>query len=165
MIRYKDVFDNMLGYIDGRVYYNIANWYNFLKILPGYKYNKEFFEAMLVPKKNIKSEKEKKFKTPFFINFFILVKLFFKLFFYKNDHQEFIKKFKNCSPKQLLQNQRICSAKDLLQYSETDITEISALCGFNNSSSFSKIFKQVVGKTPTNFRRDCLQKRYQEFKK
>lgn len=76
-----------------------------------------------------------------------------------------IKKFKNCSPKQLLQNQRICSAKDLLQYSETDITEISALCGFNNSSSFSKIFKQVVGKTPSNFRRDCLQKRYQEFKK
>lgn len=118
VIRYKDVFDNMLGYIDGRVYYNIANWYNFLKILPGYKYNKEFFEAMLVPKKNIKSEKEKKFKTPFFINFFILVKLFFKLFFYKNDHQEFIKKFNHKYEQHKEKNLSKMSNKDIFNYYE-----------------------------------------------
>ena len=41
-------FDNMLGYLNGRVYYRISNWYALLKFLPG-KNNQQFFEAMLNP--------------------------------------------------------------------------------------------------------------------
>jgi len=48
----RRIFENLLGYIKGRVYYRIENWYAFLKLLPGYKYNKEFFESMLMPQKN-----------------------------------------------------------------------------------------------------------------
>lgn len=56
------IFENMLGYLQGRVYYNINNWYELVKLLPGYKYNKGFFEAMLMPAKkkpdeNIKPQK------------------------------------------------------------------------------------------------------------
>jgi rifampicin phosphotransferase len=51
------VFSNLIGYVDGQVYYNINNWYKMLKLLPGYKYNKEFFETMLNP---VKSRKEQK---------------------------------------------------------------------------------------------------------
>jgi len=91
--KHKDIFDNLLGYINGRVYYKIDNWYNFLKILPGYRYNKDFFEAMLVPKKKIKIKKEQKFKGLFIRNFAIIIKFGFKLFFYKRDHQEFLNKF------------------------------------------------------------------------
>lgn len=43
--------NNMLGYINGEVFYNINNWYEFIKLLPGYKYNKKFFENMLNPVK------------------------------------------------------------------------------------------------------------------
>lgn len=45
----KAVFENMLGYVQGEVFYNINNWYELVRLLPGYKYNKEFFENMLNP--------------------------------------------------------------------------------------------------------------------
>ena len=41
-------FRNMLGYLNGNVYYRITNWYELLKFLPG-RANQEFFEAMLNP--------------------------------------------------------------------------------------------------------------------
>ena len=41
-------FRNMLGYLNGQVYYRISNWYEVLKFLPG-RANQEFFEAMLNP--------------------------------------------------------------------------------------------------------------------
>ncbi len=43
------VVDNMLGYVRGRVYYRIENWHTFLTFLPGYRFNREFFESMLDP--------------------------------------------------------------------------------------------------------------------
>lgn len=42
------VFDNMLGYVKGHVFYRISNWYEVLRFLPG-RANQEFFEAMLNP--------------------------------------------------------------------------------------------------------------------
>lgn len=44
------VFDNTLGYINGRVYYRIENWYELVKLIPGSR-NQEFFEEMLNPAK------------------------------------------------------------------------------------------------------------------
>ncbi len=38
---------NMLGYIDGRVYYNLLNWYNMIFLLPGLKHYKGFWEQMI----------------------------------------------------------------------------------------------------------------------
>jgi len=42
------ITENMLGYLDGRVYYRITNWYEAIKLMPG-KRNQEYFEAMLNP--------------------------------------------------------------------------------------------------------------------
>lgn len=47
---YAPVFDNMLGYVDGHVYYRISNWYEVVKLIPGRK-NQTYFEAMLNPVK------------------------------------------------------------------------------------------------------------------
>ena len=44
----RPIADNMLGYLNGRVYYRISNWYEAVKLLPG-RSNQEFFEAMLNP--------------------------------------------------------------------------------------------------------------------
>jgi phosphohistidine swiveling domain-containing protein len=45
--RSRDLFDNMLGFIQGRVYYNLKNWYRLVSLLPAYTYNKEFMERMM----------------------------------------------------------------------------------------------------------------------
>ena len=41
------VFENMLGLLNGRVYYNLLSWYKALALLPGYSLNAEFMEKMM----------------------------------------------------------------------------------------------------------------------
>ena len=41
------VFDNMLGRVDGRVYYNLGNWYRALALLPGFALNRAHMETMM----------------------------------------------------------------------------------------------------------------------
>lgn len=41
------VFENMLGRIDGRVYYNLVNWYRMLALLPGFAVNRSHMETMM----------------------------------------------------------------------------------------------------------------------
>ncbi|GLQ52876.1 PEP/pyruvate-binding domain-containing protein [Devosia nitrariae] len=41
------VFDNMLSRIDGRVYYNLGNWYRALALLPGFSANRGYMETMM----------------------------------------------------------------------------------------------------------------------
>lgn len=43
----RHVLANMLGLIDGRVYYNLLNWYRVLALLPGYAVNRAFMERMM----------------------------------------------------------------------------------------------------------------------
>ncbi|MGH6951142.1 MAG: PEP/pyruvate-binding domain-containing protein, partial [Vitreimonas sp.] len=40
-------FDEMLGRIDGRIYYNLLNWYRVLALFPGFKSNRAFMEQMM----------------------------------------------------------------------------------------------------------------------
>jgi pyruvate,water dikinase len=44
------IFNNVLGYINGHVYYRIENWYELVRLLPGAR-NQAYFEAMLQPAK------------------------------------------------------------------------------------------------------------------
>jgi phosphohistidine swiveling domain-containing protein len=39
--------DNMLGLIDGRMYYNLLNWYRLLALVPGFRLNRRFMETMM----------------------------------------------------------------------------------------------------------------------
>lgn len=43
----RDAYKNMLGLINGRVYYNLAGWYRTLAMLPGYSINARFMETMM----------------------------------------------------------------------------------------------------------------------
>ena len=40
-------FDNMLGFLKGRVYYNLYSWYKLLSLLPGYSLNAGYMEKMM----------------------------------------------------------------------------------------------------------------------
>ena len=60
----KGVFENMLGLINGRVYYNLFSWYRVLALFPGYQLNARFMENMMgvkerfdLPKSQRKSSK------------------------------------------------------------------------------------------------------------
>ena len=56
------------------------------------------------------------------------------------------------SPYQYLQQVRIEQAKSLLRFSEAPIYEIAVGLGFENASSFSRLFYQRVNTYPTQFR-------------
>ena len=43
----RHVFENMLGLIRGRVFYNIQNWYRLIQLFPGFQYNAQFMESMM----------------------------------------------------------------------------------------------------------------------
>lgn len=43
----RRVYENLLGSIEGRVYYNLVNWYRALRLLPGFTHNRRFLEAMM----------------------------------------------------------------------------------------------------------------------
>ena len=55
----KDVFSNMLGLIQGRVYYNLLSWYRALALLPGYSLNASFMEKMMGVKERFELKKQK----------------------------------------------------------------------------------------------------------
>lgn len=44
---HKGTFANMLGLLNGRVYYNLLSWYKLLALLPGYSLNAAFMEKMM----------------------------------------------------------------------------------------------------------------------
>ena len=45
--REAPVFDQMLGLLQGRVYYNLTSWYRVLALLPGFRLTAGFLEAMM----------------------------------------------------------------------------------------------------------------------
>ena len=53
---YQDIYDNMLGLLKGRVYYNLINWYKLLMLFPNSKGNSKFMEQMMGVKKELSEE-------------------------------------------------------------------------------------------------------------
>ena len=47
MRKKQDFFDNMIGLLDGHVYYNLLNWYEMLSYLPGFTKHKESWDQMI----------------------------------------------------------------------------------------------------------------------
>ncbi|MES2997432.1 MAG: PEP/pyruvate-binding domain-containing protein [Verrucomicrobiota bacterium] len=54
--RADNVFPGMLGLIRGRTYYNLANWYRVLALLPGFNLNRSFMEQMMGVKEPLPEE-------------------------------------------------------------------------------------------------------------
>ncbi|WP_094701726.1 PEP/pyruvate-binding domain-containing protein [Brevibacillus laterosporus] len=47
IVNRESVFRCMIGLVNGRVYYNLLNWYRCLALLPGYQMNRNFMEQMM----------------------------------------------------------------------------------------------------------------------
>ena len=49
-------FHNLLGYVNGHVYYNLLNWYRILALFPGFRLNRRFMEQMMGVKEPLADE-------------------------------------------------------------------------------------------------------------
>ena len=56
------------------------------------------------------------------------------------------------TPLQYLQTIRLNNARELLQKSNLSVSEIATHCGYQSATSFSKIFNQLFGTSPTKYR-------------
>lgn len=45
--RNERAYEQMIGLIQGRVYYNLLNWYRLLMLTPGFRFNRRFMEQMM----------------------------------------------------------------------------------------------------------------------
>ena len=64
-----------------------------------------------------------------------------------------IKHFNGISPYSYIQSLRILRSVDMLKNTSMPVTHIAFECGFNNTVSYNKMFKKVMGCTPTDIRR------------
>lgn len=62
------------------------------------------------------------------------------------------KKQKGISPLKLINSLRIEDAKELLKNEELSVREISEMLGFSNQHYFSRIFKEMAGQPPLEYR-------------
>jgi AraC-like DNA-binding protein len=72
--------------------------------------------------------------------------------------RHFIRAFRQSTgrtPHQWLMQQRALEAKNLLEYSESTLAEISAICGYANQSHFCRAFLRYFGKNPSTARRQA----------
>ena len=56
------------------------------------------------------------------------------------------------TPHQYLVGQRIAKAKELLRNTDTSVTEICVIVGFESLGSFSTLFRKLAGVSPTTYR-------------
>ncbi len=56
-------------------------------------------------------------------------------------------------PTKYIINLRMNLAKDLLEFSDFTISEISLMCGYENLHFFSRVFKENTGLSPTEYRK------------
>ncbi len=52
-----------------------------------------------------------------------------------------------------INNKRIDLAKELIQSTNKSITRVAMDCGFDNVRTFNRIFKEIAGITPTEFKK------------
>lgn len=74
----------------------------------------------------------------------------------KNSYLLWFKHFNGVSPYSYIQSKRILKAIDLLKQQKLTVTQIAFECGYNNTVSFNKAFKKVMGCTPSELKNSII---------
>jgi AraC family transcriptional regulator len=77
---------------------------------------------------------------------------------YSRNH--FLRMFKaatGCTPYQYFLRLRIKKAQELMEDRSMPLIEIALACGFSSHAHLSRVFRSVIGATPSDYRRDRLQ--------
>lgn len=78
--RHSAIFENLLGFFYGRMYYNMNNWYAMAEFVPGYRRNKENFELMITS--NVKEYVRADVEQSIFLKMFYPAIVFSKVIFF-----------------------------------------------------------------------------------
>ncbi|WP_336518040.1 chromate resistance protein ChrB domain-containing protein [Pollutibacter soli] len=70
--------------------------------------------------------------------------------------REFSRYFDDLSFGEYIRKLRIDKAKELIQKDKYSLTEIAYLTGFSDQSHFTRVFKQVTGKNPSQFKKQWM---------
>ncbi|MBQ8145504.1 MAG: helix-turn-helix transcriptional regulator [Clostridia bacterium] len=66
------------------------------------------------------------------------------------------KQIMGVTPTKYIINLRIDAGKELLEFSDLPISEIASMCGYADFNFFSRAFKKVTGKTPSQYRKSTI---------
>ncbi len=65
---HNEVFANLLGLLNGRIFYNLGNYYKIITFLPAYEYMKDFFDTMIgVQEKKAYEKRNRNWLKTFFV--------------------------------------------------------------------------------------------------
>ena len=70
--------------------------------------------------------------------------------------RKFFKRVNRIAPHEFVMTQRIYHAMELLRNHALQIQEVAMRCGFNDFSSFSRLFRQKTGHSPSRYRKVWL---------
>jgi len=132
----QHLFENLLGFFYGRVYYNMLNWYKMLTLYPGYERNKQNLDTMIsIKSKEDLDEQYKKnvsalFKTKYYS------KLLVRYPFFNSE----VKKFKSVVKTYLLefnkQDLNKMNPKELSELYHRSVNELLSQWGITVESDF-----------------------------
>jgi AraC family transcriptional regulator len=60
------------------------------------------------------------------------------------------------SPHQFVLQQRVERAKELLPKAEARVLDVAVACGFKTQQHFARVFRQICGTSPTQYRREIF---------
>jgi AraC family transcriptional regulator len=60
------------------------------------------------------------------------------------------------TPHQFVMQQRVETAKDMLRRVEARVLDVAVACGFKTQQHFARVFKQICGASPTEYRQQLL---------
>jgi rifampicin phosphotransferase len=91
----KILFENLLGFFYGRIYYNMLNWYKMLTLYPGYERNKKNFDIMISSKskEELDAQHKKNVNNLFKAKYYS--KLLFRYPFFNSEVEDFKSAVKN----------------------------------------------------------------------
>lgn len=147
------IYENLLGTLKGRVYYNLKNWYRMLAQLPGFKLNAGFMENMMGVKESFDLEEEdtQMGKLEAFFRVIIsIVKMLWQLIRLPNSRNDFHKlmdntissyskvDFQNCRPAALMNHYKKFENILLKQWKAPLVNDLYAMIFFGILQKLSK---------------------------
>jgi AraC family transcriptional regulator len=60
------------------------------------------------------------------------------------------------SPHQFVLHRKVDRAKEMLRAAEMRVLDVAVACGFKTQQHFARVFRQLCGASPTEYRREFL---------
>jgi phosphohistidine swiveling domain-containing protein len=84
-------FDAMIGIFNGKMYYNLLNWYRYISLFPGSKRNQKFLDDQIATQGQAVYQAPRKLKSSFRIKF--VLRVLYRTVFFRHELNNFYKRF------------------------------------------------------------------------